>query len=299
MLASITDRYGSEQTQKLFAQVRAALRSSDTKLIRAQSVMDDLCPPDAYTNEVLAKIAWVENVPRPLPTFPVIWIEARESHEVPVGIYVRRYTYHECLKNVGEQIADKYKTKPRYAPGDPKWVIICRCFIEYKLSGSAMFIGGAVYWLNEEDRIISYAITIVSDDDDFKYEEAVTREVNLYAAFVVHIFARLNCHNVRLGPISNGLQKSPKRHRHPKAVAETVWHEIKVTSVPNIAGRSAKEVPSGESVDIRFHWVRGHYADYSKGSGLFGNPKLKAVFWIPEHTRGEKEAGEVISSYVV
>ena len=43
-------------------------------------------------------------------------------------------------------------------------------------------------------------------------------------------------------------------------------------------------------------WVRGHYADYRNGAGLFGNPKLRCVFWIPEHQRGNAELGDVIDA---
>jgi len=50
---------------------------------------------------------------------------------------------------------------------------------------------------------------------------------------------------------------------------------------------------------LRFHNIRGHYADYRKGNGLFGNPKLKKLFWVPEHTAGDPELGTVVSSYKV
>jgi hypothetical protein len=50
---------------------------------------------------------------------------------------------------------------------------------------------------------------------------------------------------------------------------------------------------------VRFHSVRGHYADYTKGTGLFGNPDLRQVFWIPEHRAGNEELGTVAASYKV
>ena len=45
------------------------------------------------------------------------------------------------------------------------------------------------------------------------------------------------------------------------------------------------------------HWVRGHYADYTNGKGLFG--RLKVRIWIVEHTAGNPELGTVVSSYRV
>jgi hypothetical protein len=48
---------------------------------------------------------------------------------------------------------------------------------------------------------------------------------------------------------------------------------------------------------MRRFWVRGHYADYRDGAGLFGNSKLRCVLWIPEHQRGNSELGDVIPEY--
>jgi hypothetical protein len=57
-----------------------------------------------------------------------------------------------------------------------------------------------------------------------------------------------------------------------------VWHEIRITSVPQLRKHLAAPDRDGEKREMRFHWVRGHYADYTKGAGLFGKSKLRAVF---------------------
>jgi hypothetical protein len=69
--------------------------------------------------------------------------------------------------------------------------------------------------------------------------------------------------------------------------------------VPKLRKQQAAVAADGGHREVRFHWVRGHYADYSKGAGLFGNPKLRAVFWIPEHRAGNGELGTVVASYKV
>jgi hypothetical protein len=106
----------------------------------------------------------------------------------------------------------------------------------------------------------------------------------------------MNCANVELVPVPG--QGHSRCHRHDRPPS-SVWHEIKVTSVPKQRRQHATVAPDGEHRDVRFHWVRGHYADYTKGVGLFGNPKLRAVFWIPEHRAGNEELGTVIPSYAV
>lgn len=45
------------------------------------------------------------------------------------------------------------------------------------------------------------------------------------------------------------------------------------------------------------HWVRGHFATYSKEKPLFG--RLSGTFWIPEHARGDLKNGLVMKDYEV
>ncbi len=105
----------------------------------------------------------------------------------------------------------------------------------------------------------------------------------------VHAFARLNCKNVELrAPIEVTNQK-----KRLQTVRKSVWHEIVVSEVNRQSVKSKTDQPK----DIRSHWVRGHFADYRSGSGLFG--KIHGVFWMPEHERGNPEIGTVKQSYRV
>lgn len=58
---------------------------------------------------------------------------------------------------------------------------------------------------------------------------------------------------------------------------------------------TSKVPPNSHSYPL--HLVRGHFADYRDGKGLFG--KYKDVFWIPDHVRGNAENGIVIKDYEV
>lgn len=51
-----------------------------------------------------------------------------------------------------------------------------------------------------------------------------------------------------------------------------------------------------EKLSKAFHICRGHRRTYDENSnGLFG--KHHGTFWVPSHTRGDKEIGKVIKSY--
>lgn len=109
----------------------------------------------------------------------------------------------------------------------------------------------------------------------------------------VHSILRMNCANVSLverpsGAKSKGLSLIPKTPR-------IVWHEISIGSQPIKQG----DVSEGTGIERRVHGVRGHYADYTKGRGLFGKESLKQVFWVPAHLSGSPVAGIVVSKYKI
>lgn len=122
-------------------------------------------------------------------------------------------------------------------------------------------------------------------------ETKIKKPPLVYICVAAHSFARFNCKNIELRPRPVG----PKHAGQNSKLPSSVWHEIVVTSVPKF--RTVPESRSGEHRDVRSHWVRGHYADYSKGNGLFG--RIKGVFWMPEHKRGDESLGTVRQSYAV
>jgi hypothetical protein len=129
------------------------------------------------------------------------------------------------------------------------------------------------------------------ETDDVPWRQIM---VTLYTGTVttLHAFARMNCHNVTLVPMAAGAPRLKKGKRHPPF---SVWHEIAVTGLPQLRREQGGGLPDGEKRELRFHKVRGHYADYTKGKGLFG--RLKVRIWIEEHAAGRSELGTVAGSY--
>jgi hypothetical protein len=116
-----------------------------------------------------------------------------------------------------------------------------------------------------------------------------------FTEIALHAFARLNCANVSLEPT----QQHPLRpHKNDPKRPSIAWHEITVTAPP-MTRQSGPTRTDDDPIWIRSHWVRGHYADYTRGKGLFGNPKLRKMYWFPEHKRGSPEVGAVESSYAI
>jgi hypothetical protein len=119
--------------------------------------------------------------------------------------------------------------------------------------------------------------------------------VRVRLLIVLSTLARMNCRNVELRQIPGA--KAPRYQGAPNPAS--IWHEIHISSVPHL--RSTGKDATGQTDErlIRCHWIRGHYADYTKGPGLFGNPKLRCSFWIPEHQKGNEDLGHVIPEYVL
>jgi hypothetical protein len=110
----------------------------------------------------------------------------------------------------------------------------------------------------------------------------------------IHALMRMNCKNVELRPTVGPVLCAGARK---PIVPMSIWHEIVVGSIPKVQSREQAAMNAEGPIEIRCHWVRGHFADYTKGNGLFG--RIKGVFWIPEHERGSEELGRVIPEYMV
>lgn len=94
------------------------------------------------------------------------------------------------------------------------------------------------------------------------------------------------------------ISKKKKQEARPESVGlrfktldiAPLKEQVRYTSV------SAKE-ESGDEIKRALHLCRGHYRRYTEEKKLFG--RQTGIFWIPEHMRGSKEAGEIKKDYRV
>ena len=287
------------------------LDSLDTILVNAQTIWDDLIPIETiYPDQpdyaaTLDRILHYQVIPRPKPPYPSMWIEAfikpASGEGWRIGALVTRKDVRGgnldslLVDNDGDEFDPRITEQIR--EDSPTTLISISLW--HEIDGSACWTGEALCWLDAAGTYQRSARIVIRPGGRSaakeEYESAVF-QMRVREGWVLHAFARMNCANARLAPIS-GQQRHT--HRRDKPVPMSTWHTIQITSVPKIRTHVTQVEPDGEHSELRFHWVRGHYADYTKGAGLFGNPKLRSVFWIPEHRAGKEELGTVVSSYAV
>jgi hypothetical protein len=89
---------------------------------------------------------------------------------------------------------------------------------------------------------------------------------------------------------------SRAQRRHPGQFVKTASDKHYTISIPGVDALKAS-LARGESAGRRLHIVRGHFADYSEGGGLFG--KLDGRYYIAPHVRGDASRGTVTKDYRV
>lgn len=282
------------------------LASPRTIFVNAQSVLDDLWAPDqdkSRNEESWLKALNFNAIPRPKPPFACMWLEAHlhgprqqrigalvnriEMDEVPGGL-------NEFLKRPGA--ADMNLRREIAEDASPATFMNCGVFHDYE--GSAVFTGGITYWLDKDGnflRSFRQCPGLTPDGRADPDQKLKVLMLKFRQGWMLQAFARMNCKNVELRPIDEGKFRP---HEPNKIVPASVWREIVITSVPKIRS-GGKDIFEKDEREIRAHWIRGHYADYRHGAGLFGNPKLRCLFWIPEYRRGNEDLGQVIPEYTI
>lgn len=102
----------------------------------------------------------------------------------------------------------------------------------------------------------------------------------------------MGCKNITTPVASDG-----DRRANPGLPRSGVRYRIlKVAPLARRRGSSMSD-DAGEALPLALHGVRGHFADYRDGRGLFG--KHRGLYYISPHLRGKAEAGEVVKDYSV
>jgi hypothetical protein len=287
---------------ELLNYTKSLLFLRDTILVNAQKVWEDIVPPtEQRDGDAWIRIIKFHEIPRPKPPYRTMWLESTLGENAQrIGMLALRSEVKANLQELlhGSNLDDALV---EFIQKDaPATIINATAFHDFE--GSACYSGTIIYWLDASGNFLSSfrQFPAIYDGETPSLEKLEQRQkdmLKLREGWMLHTFARMNCANARLVEIPNGSQ--PKHgHRHRQAPF-SVWHEIQVSDAPKTRRATTAMSPQQNPDSMRFHWVRGHYADYTKGAGLFGNPKLRAVFWIPEHHAGKEEVGTVASSYQI
>lgn len=275
---------------------REQLESRDTILVNATSVarsVEEGAFVDLKSNAL---------IPRPKPPFHSMWLEAHWSKSHTGALVLRKDTpTQEALeawleaKFPGAHAPDYAHTEvwqqiDRIYQARPASIVMMEFF--YAVAGGASFAGETLCWLNPEGDCQpgAFGFCWPPSRDNPERQGVFTRALAAAQFWGLLTMARLNCHNVELKPVSG----QGKREGWNKTPA-SVWHEIVVKPSP-LTRRMRRDNPAeAEQHAVRLHKVRGHFADYRKGAGLFG--KYKVLIWVDEHEAGDADLGTVVGSY--
>jgi hypothetical protein len=252
-----------------------------TILVKCQSVSNDVLNDKILPREALAEL---QSLAHPVPPYTVMWLEFRGPDGVLNGALVVRATPEWFQENM--LAGDGAKVNIR----EIQFAVSCFFFTEKDGYVLGPF-NEICYCIGKETGDVHGQVLMRKPKGDPSKGDWFA----LCLLVVGHAMARMNCRNVVLRPVAS--PRVSRRHQRD-LVPATVWHEIHITNVPQLRSSGQGVLGREESMMRRF-WVRGHYADYRHGAGLFGNPKLRCVFWIPEHQRGNPELGDVIPEYAI
>lgn len=107
-------------------------------------------------------------------------------------------------------------------------------------------------------------------------------------------FAISLCHCKRGVSIDADQTQYPVRVKGGNPVASFRFRTLHITQLRK---EMAGEGSGRQGICRALHLCRGHFADYRKGSGLFG--KYHGLFWVPLHLRGSQSRGVVEKDYDV
>lgn len=124
--------------------------------------------------------------------------------------------------------------------------------------------------------------------------DAARKELCTGLSIALLTFRFMNARGIRI------VDKYPSRHEQRLAIKKGKAAPVtfKVLEIGPITGKMETEGRIDEvGMQKAFHLCRGHFADYTKGAGLFG--KYNVEVFVPDHVKGRKERGIVVKDYSV
>lgn len=140
-----------------------------------------------------------------------------------------------------------------------------------------------------------HLVSMMTKYDEAKIEQ-LTDVFNTLRPVLLLSFNFANCKNVTKDDATEELQPPAKIRRRMK-LPEVKRYTLNICGHATFPHRDGTGEPQ-EGI-MPFHLCRGHFATYTADKPLFGNPKNVGRFWIPPHTKGKKERGEIIKDYAI
>lgn len=115
-------------------------------------------------------------------------------------------------------------------------------------------------------------------------------------AMMVRTFAMLNASNVTIIDGGTTADRITNRKRSLLRIPTITHKVLRVQTGKRTLTVDGRDPDAGYA-PIPLHLVRGHFRDYSKGRGLFGNPNIRRAIWVPPFVKGDPDHGAVTKDY--
>ena len=218
---------------------------------------------------------------------PVMWPKMDDNNNIvdaTIGKDNNGQSYISCDSRPIEGVRWVMTSQPIYIiDGLPSWISYCRHVP-----------------IGPQGQILENPIDVENElsDKKLKSDPTLARKLceELSCQYIVLLLALsfMSCKNVYLNEVQPNRDHNRERRRH--GIQQLVkYHMINIDPMKKVLHVEGKVDQQG--LKKAFHDVRGHFAHYSEERPLFGRSGLSGRFWIPQHTRGDEEAGKIVSEY--
>lgn len=275
--------------------------------IRDRIVPVDVTPVDRWMRQTGYSDYYIDEMGAVRPPWPLTWVEwvppdRNEGVERFGAIVFSQMEWGtEPMGGAAETIA-KYHDAP-----DLETILECVPTIShYYLETTAeeiLFLGMNMRPINEAGHVPTERSAFQASDEflaksghdltEAEMERVIQNTLSMFKC-MWFAFALSHCKNVDVGEDSVHPDVQKKRRKTGKNPGMT----FKTLEIEPFRKQVRTESSEGESdVERAFHICRGHFKEYTEDAPLFG--KHTGKFWVPQHTRGSKDAGEVKKDYRV
>lgn len=125
-------------------------------------------------------------------------------------------------------------------------------------------------------------------------DDAIRQTIFILVAVAGLGLSFVHCRNVEIIERIAPPKVQEKRRKNGKRPLVR-YHVLKINAIKKVLERDGQAATAG--VKHALHVCRGHFKDYRKGKGLFG--QHGGMYWWHDHLRGHAEAGIVVKDYAV
>ena len=272
--------------------------------------------------------------PNVAPPYPVVWMETRQASGLRQQGIVQpwdgQYAWGVALlaadatesHGLLESVTDLFTGAEADTLDDVKWVYTMLPFLQQNRSDPVIgpiMIGLALvcedgslkrFWVPKACYTELHRDCTCSNDDNRHYaceawwcehmetypDDAIKQRREICQSMLFPFWLALSF--LHCGNVASRAQDPchPAGKRNVKQPCKRLHYKV-LDIHPMRQALSASMQTTQAGLKTALHSVRGHFADYRQGGGLFG--KHHGLYWFNQHTRGASTEGMVVKDYAV